>query len=87
MGRCSATLWAYLLLRRTLRLRKPLANGKWQRAAVVLEPRSAYFLEGPVRWEWEHSIPPVNALRNSITFRNLPQNAGEAPIAPSISRP
>ena len=47
----------------TLRLRKPLANGKWQRAAVVLEPRSAYFLEGPVRWEWEHSIPPVNALR------------------------
>ena len=71
----------------TFRLRKPLANGKWQRAAVVLEPRSAYFLKGPVRWEWEHSIPPVNALRYSITFRNLRQNAGEALIAPSISRP
>jgi len=71
----------------TFRLRKPLANGKWERAAMVLEPRSAYFLQGPVRWEWEHSIPPVNALRYSITFRNLRQNAGKAPIAPSISRP
>lgn len=71
----------------TFRLRKPLADGKWQRAAVVLEPRSAYLLEGPVRWEWEHSIPPVNALRYSITFRNLRQNSGKAFIAPSISRP
>lgn len=71
----------------TFRLRKPLTNGKWQRAAVLLEPRSAYFLEGPVRWEWEHSIPPVNALRYSITFRNLREDAGKAPIAPSIGRP
>ena len=47
----------------SFRLRKPLTNGQWQRAAVPLAPRSAYFLEGPVRWEWEHSIPPVNALR------------------------
>ena len=31
----------------SFRLRKPLGNGKWQRAAVRLEPRSAYFLEGP----------------------------------------
>jgi alkylated DNA repair dioxygenase AlkB len=69
------------------RLRKPLANGKWQRAAVTLDPRSAYALKGPVRWEWEHGIPPVNALRYSSTFRNLRQKADEAPIAPSISRP
>jgi alkylated DNA repair dioxygenase AlkB len=55
----------------SFRLRKPLGNGKWQRAAVSLEPRSAYFLEGPVRWEWEHSIPALKALRYSITFRNL----------------
>jgi len=59
----------------SFRLRKPLENGKWQRAALVIEPRSAYFLEGPVRWEWEHSIPPVNALRYSITFRNLRRKA------------
>jgi alkylated DNA repair dioxygenase AlkB len=53
------------------RLRKPLAKQKWQRAAVRLERRSAYFLEGPARWEWEHSIPAIEALRYSITFRNL----------------
>ena len=55
----------------SFRLRKPRVDGKWQRAAVRLEPRSAYFLEGPVRWGWEHSIPPLKALRYSITFRNL----------------
>jgi hypothetical protein len=37
----------------------------------VATPRSAYLLSGPARWEWEHSIPPVDALRYSITFRNL----------------
>jgi anaerobic selenocysteine-containing dehydrogenase len=35
------------------------------------EPRSAYLLSGPARSEWEHSIPAVDALRYSITFRNL----------------
>jgi len=42
-----------------------------ERAAVVAEPRSAYLLQGPSRTEWEHSIPPVDSLRYSITFRNL----------------
>lgn len=28
-------------------------------------------LRGPSRTEWEHSIPPVEELRYSITFRNL----------------
>jgi alkylated DNA repair dioxygenase AlkB len=37
----------------------------------VAEPRSAYLLSGPARSEWEHSIPAVDALRYSITFRNL----------------
>ena len=40
-------------------------------ANVVAEPRSAYLLSGPSRAEWEHSIPAVDALRYSITFRNL----------------
>ncbi len=44
---------------------------KWDRKSLIVEPRSAYLLSGPVRWEWEHSIPPVEELRYSITFRNM----------------
>ena len=36
-----------------------------------LAPRSAYLLTGVVRRDFEHSIPPVAALRYSITFRTL----------------
>jgi hypothetical protein len=32
---------------------------------------SAYLLRGPSRTEWEHSIPAVETLRYSITFRRL----------------
>ena len=42
-----------------------------ERADVELAPRSAYILRGPVRTEWQHSIPPTTALRYSITFRTL----------------
>lgn len=48
-------------------------GGKWEREALMAEPRSAYLLSGPSRTEWEHSIPAVEALRYSITFRNLRQ--------------
>lgn len=34
-----------------------------------LAPGSLYFLRGESRWDWEHHIPPVKALRYSITFR------------------
>jgi alkylated DNA repair dioxygenase AlkB len=37
----------------------------------VLEPGSAYVLSGPARATWQHSIPPVAALRFSITFRTV----------------
>jgi DNA oxidative demethylase len=40
--------------------------GERPRTAVVtveLRPRSAYVLDGPARTSWEHSIPPVKALR------------------------
>jgi alkylated DNA repair dioxygenase AlkB len=47
------------------------STDKWQRASLLLVPCSAYLLEGPARWEWEHSIPPVTTKRYSITFRNL----------------
>src|SRR5688572_5189219 len=43
----------------------------WERAAIIAEPRSAYLLSGPSRTEWEHSIPEVDALRYSVTFRNM----------------
>jgi alkylated DNA repair dioxygenase AlkB len=53
------------------RLRRALGRRKWERVNVAAEPRSAYLLSGPARSEWEHSIPPVDALRYSITFRDL----------------
>jgi alkylated DNA repair dioxygenase AlkB len=44
---------------------------KFERAAFVAAPRSAYLLRGEARAEWEHSIPPVDELRYSITFRSM----------------
>ncbi len=49
---------------------------KWERAALTAEPRSAYLLRGPARHEWEHSIPEVESLRYSITFRTLANKEG-----------
>jgi alkylated DNA repair dioxygenase AlkB len=43
----------------------------WERVSLTAEPRSAYLLSGASRTEWEHSIPAVEDLRFSITFRNL----------------
>jgi alkylated DNA repair dioxygenase AlkB len=45
----------------------------WERYSLTLEPRSVYLLRGPSRTDWEHSIPPVDHLRYSITFRSLRQ--------------
>ena len=45
----------------------------WERTSFVAEPRSAYLLRGPARTEWEHSIPALDRLRYSVTFRNLKQ--------------
>lgn len=54
----------------TMRFRQRTGKG-FRRANVVLEPRSAYLLSGPARWDWEHSISPGSELRFSITFRAL----------------
>jgi alkylated DNA repair dioxygenase AlkB len=60
----------------TFRLRLK-AGDRWQRRNLTAEPRSIYLLRGPARSEWEHSIPGVESLRYSITFRNvLEQDAG-----------
>jgi alkylated DNA repair dioxygenase AlkB len=47
------------------------AGAKWERYSLTAEPRSAYLLRGPSRTEWEHSIPAVDELRYSVTFRTL----------------
>jgi alkylated DNA repair dioxygenase AlkB len=52
------------------RLRRKAGSG-WERVSLTAEPRSAYLLSGPSRSEWEHSIPAVESLRYSVTFRNL----------------
>ena len=52
------------------RLRRK-AGARWERYSFRAEPRSAYLLRGPSRTEWEHSIPPVETLRYSVTFRNF----------------
>lgn len=36
---------------------------------LVLAARSIYLLRGPVRWAWQHHVPPTKALRYSITLR------------------
>jgi alkylated DNA repair dioxygenase AlkB len=52
------------------RLRRK-AGDSWERVTITAEPRSAYLMRGPSRTEWEHSIPGVESLRYSVTFRNL----------------
>jgi alkylated DNA repair dioxygenase AlkB len=52
------------------RLRRKRGSG-WERAALLVEPRSVYLLRGPARTEWQHSIPPAERLRYSVTFRSM----------------
>lgn len=62
-----------LLARCRLRLRQyPLEPARRKDVIVFdLAPRSAYVLLGDARWRWQHSIPPVKALRYSITLRTV----------------
>jgi alkylated DNA repair dioxygenase AlkB len=59
-----------LLAPATMRFRRAEGTG-WIRASQRLEPRSIYILEGDARTAWEHSVPPVDALRYSLTFRTV----------------
>ncbi|HEX8641706.1 MAG TPA: alpha-ketoglutarate-dependent dioxygenase AlkB [Allosphingosinicella sp.] len=59
-----------LLAAAPLRFRRK-QGARWERFTLAVQPRSAYLLRGPARSEWEHSIPPVEALRYSITLRTL----------------
>lgn len=59
-----------------LRFRRKHAGG-WDRASQEVCARSAYLLRGPARRDWQHSVPPVDRLRYSVTFRNFV--SGQAP--------
>jgi alkylated DNA repair dioxygenase AlkB len=53
-----------------LRLRRKRGTG-WERWATTIAPRSLYRLSGAARHDWEHSIPPVESKRYSVTFRTF----------------
>jgi alkylated DNA repair dioxygenase AlkB len=55
----------------TMRFRRARPQGGFERAGVPLAPRSAYLLEGPARWEWQHSIRPMDKTRRSVTLRTM----------------
>ena len=57
----------------TFRLRCKVGT-RWDRRNLTAKPRSVYLLRGPSRNEWEHSIPAVDQLRYSLTFRNIREN-------------
>jgi alkylated DNA repair dioxygenase AlkB len=57
-----------------LRFRRRLGTA-WERVSLTAEPCSVYLLQGPSRMEWEHSIPPVDSLRYSVTFRSFKPHA------------
>jgi alkylated DNA repair dioxygenase AlkB len=52
------------------RLRRK-AGARWERTSFTAQPRSAYLLSGAARHGWEHSIPPLQELRYSVTFRSF----------------
>jgi len=54
----------------TMRFRRRTKDG-FDRASLLLPPRSIYHLDGDVRYDWEHSIAPGTQTRWSITFRGL----------------
>jgi alkylated DNA repair dioxygenase AlkB len=58
----------------TFRLRRK-RDGGWDRASLRLDPRSIYLMRGRSRDEWEHSIPAMEELRYSVTFRALRFNS------------
>lgn len=50
---------------------EPMAARRSATHEIVLAPRSAYLMTQAARTAYEHHIPPVAALRYSITFRTL----------------
>ena len=59
----------------TMRFRHRRERG-FARASIDLPPRSFYHLAGEVRYDWDHSIKPMDRVRWSITFRGLAAGRG-----------
>jgi alkylated DNA repair dioxygenase AlkB len=59
-----------LLSEATFRFRRRTTSGI-ERITHIVEPRSAYLIDGEARSAWEHSIPPAKERRFSVTFRTL----------------
>jgi DNA oxidative demethylase len=53
------------------RMRLKPYQGPGKILSLRLEPRSIYAMKGEARSGWQHSIPAVEQLRYSITFRTL----------------
>lgn len=53
------------------RMRLKPYEGPGKILSVRLAPRSIYVMKSVARSGWQHSIPPVEELRYSITFRTL----------------
>ena len=47
------------------------AGKTWERASLIVAPRSIYLMRGPSRDVWQHSIPPVETLRYVVTMRTF----------------
>ena len=57
------------------RMRLKPYEGEGKVLSLRLEPRSIYVMQGEARAGWQHSIPPVEQMRYSITFRTLRSRA------------
>jgi DNA oxidative demethylase len=64
-----------------MRFQRTLKDQPRETYALELAPRSAYLMAGPARWSWQHSIPPGNELRYSVTFRTMKRGRASAPAA------
>ena len=53
----------------TMRWRPYAAQDAKHTLALELAPRSLYVMRDAIRWEWQHSMPPMKMLRYSITLR------------------
>jgi alkylated DNA repair dioxygenase AlkB len=61
----------------------PRAPKKDDILTLELAPRSAYRLALAARWAWQHSVPPVPALRWSVTMRTARDLGADAqPLRP-----
>jgi alkylated DNA repair dioxygenase AlkB len=56
------------------------AGRTWERFTLEAQPRSLYMMSGEARHVWEHSIPPVETLRYSVTFRSMAREGRRVPL-------